>query len=55
MNPNLLMFLSVIASFGSGWAAAVLTDITPQKAIASGIVAAAAYFLGKQQAPLGDK
>ena len=41
--------LSLLASFGSGWATAVLTDVTPEKAIASGVVACAAYWLGQRQ------
>jgi hypothetical protein len=43
--------LSVGFSFGSGWATAILSDVTPTKALASGVVAAAAYWLGKQQDP----
>lgn len=43
--------LSLVASFGSGWATAVLTDVTPEKAIASGVVACCAYWLGQQQTP----
>jgi hypothetical protein len=41
--------ISVLASFGSGWAAAILTDVSAEKALASGIVAAAAYILGNRQ------
>ena len=44
--------ISLIASFGSGWATAVLTDVTPEKAIASGVVACAAYWLGQRQTPV---
>lgn len=47
--------ISLIASFGSGWATAVLTDVTPEKAIASGVVACAAYWLGQQQTPAAKK
>ena len=47
--------VSAAASFGSGWAAAILTDVTPQKAIASGIVALCAYVLGNQQSSVSLK
>lgn len=42
---------SVVASFGSGWATAILSDVSPEKAVASGIVAAGAYWLGQVQTP----
>lgn len=47
--------LSVVASFGSGWATAVLSDVSAEKAIASGVVAAGAYWLGQQQTPVTKK
>lgn len=37
------------ASFGSGWATAILSDVDGTKALAAGIVTAAAYVLGNQQ------
>jgi len=47
--------LSVVASFGSGWATAVLSDVSLEKAVASGVVAAGAYWLGQQQTPATKK
>ena len=44
--------VSLLLSFGAGWAAAVLADATGIKAIASGITAAATYWLGNRQTPV---
>lgn len=53
-NQDAWMFMAcTVASFGSGWATAMLSDVEPFKALAAGIVAAAAYILGKQQTPMG--
>jgi hypothetical protein len=51
----LKVFFSVVAAFSSGWATAVLSDVSPEKAIASGVVAAGAYWLGQQQTPAAKK
>ena len=40
---------SVAASFGAGWAGAVLSDVSYDKAIASGVVAACTWYLGNRQ------
>lgn len=41
--------ISLVASFGTGYATAILQDVTFDKAVAGGIVAAGAYILGNQQ------
>lgn len=43
--------LSILFSFGSGWATAILSDVSPEKALASGVVAAGTYWLGSRQQP----
>jgi hypothetical protein len=52
LQAFLKFIASSIAAFGSGWATAVLSDVTHEKAIASGVVAFCAYVLGNQQSPL---
>ncbi len=50
---DILTFIaSAVASFGCGWATAMLMDVPPHKAMASGIVSFAFYVLGNQQSPL---
>ena len=44
----------MVASFGSGWATAMLSDVPPEKALASGIIAMCSYVLGKQQTPMSN-
>lgn len=39
----------VLAAFGGGWATAILGGTTGTKAIASGLVAASAYYTGNRQ------
>jgi len=44
--------ISLALSFGTGWGTAVMSDVSGEKAIASGVVAAAAWWLGNRQAPV---
>lgn len=44
--------ISLGLSFASGWATGVLTDLSSEKAIATGVVAAATWYFGNRQAPV---
>lgn len=48
-NAILKVVAGVLASFGGGWATAILSGTTGTKATASGIVSAATYYLGQRQ------
>ena len=44
--------ISLGLSFGTGWGTAVMSDVSGEKAVASGVVAAAAWWLGNRQNPV---
>lgn len=49
MNPTVLFIISCLASFGAGWSTGVLSDLSAEKAIATGIATLCTYILGSQQ------
>lgn len=44
--------VSILVSFGMAWGTAILSDVEPIKALASGLVAAGTWWLGNQQKPV---
>lgn len=48
-NAVLRVATDVLLAFGSGWGGAVLSGATGTNAIASGAIAAAAYYRGQRQ------